>query len=260
MMHVSALIVAIVAISAPLAAGADTGDDVWFDFEQPTGVLVTVNNLGTAPTTQRVVSSRGGVAQAVPSFPGSGNAVDFPAFDGSRTGPRVAIAVTNAGTGDGLAPTTLPFSFGADVRRDAVNSGTNYDDGNNVLQRGLCCNESQYKLQVDDDEVSCRIRGQRGAVTVTSPASLLAGEAYRLSCSRTVGTTQDTVTLVVTPIAADGTLGAPVTTTARRAVGRLSFATGTPLSIGAKLNPNRTISSSSDQFNGVIDNAWLAIG
>ena len=94
---------------------------------------------------------------------------------------------------------------------------------------------------------------------MTSPVTLTLGVWYRLLCSRTVGTTQDTVTLTVTPIAADGTIGTPVTTTGRHAIGRLSYAFGVPVSVGAKLTQSLNIASGSDQFNGIIDNAWLSI-
>ena len=70
----------------------------------------------------------------------------------------------------------------------------------------------------------------------------------------------DKLLLDVTPIHADGSLGAVVRTKSGvQKVGRLSFALSTPVSIGGKLVSAATIHSESDQFNGLIDNpSWTS--
>jgi hypothetical protein len=254
-------------LAAP--ASATPADQVWLSFGDATvgQPLATVTNAGTlaAETRQSVVTLNGGSLTVGGSVPGQGTSADFPAFSASSTGRRAIIKVTNSGTTDRLAPGTARFEFGADVVIDATNasgaSGST-DNGNNVIQRGLYNDASQFKLQVDARRPSCRIKGSSGAVEVTSRTNLTPDtQWYRLTCVRTVGSPNDTVTLQVTPIAADGARGTTVSDARSGPVGRAAYAIGIPLSVGGKLKSNGTVNSSaSDQFNGRIDNAVLRIG
>jgi len=256
-----------VVLAAP--ASAAPADQVWLGFDDGAvgQSLATVTNGGTvaAETRQSVVTLNGGSLTVGGSVAGQGTSADFPAFSASSTGRRAIIKVTNSGSTDRLAPGTARFEFGADVMIDATNasgaSGST-DNGNNVIQRGLYNDAAQFKIQVDARRPSCRIKGSSGAVEVTSRTSLTPDtQWYRLTCLRTVGSPNDTVTLTVTPIAADGALGITVSDARSGRVGRAAYAIGVPLSVGGKLKSSGAVNTSaSDQFNGRIDNAVLRIG
>ncbi len=267
------LVLAIGAVLPGLAlagpAAAAPLDQVWLTFgETPVGqTLATVTNEGTlaADTRQSVVTLNGGTLVAGSAVSGQGSSADFPAFASSGSGRRAVVRVTNAGSVDRLAPGSAQFSFGADVVLDATSASSSSgstDNGNNVIQRGLYNDAGQFKIQVDARRPSCRIKGASGAVEVTSRVSLTPDiQWYRLRCTRTVGSPNDTVTLTVTPISSSGELGAAVSDSRTGRVGRTGFALGVPLSVGGKLKSSGAInSSSSDQFNGRIDNAVLQIG
>ncbi|MGD9961323.1 hypothetical protein [Nocardioides sp.] len=254
---VLAAFAALASISSP--AGATGDDDVWLPFNGPTGVAVTINNAGTASTVQRVVATNGGSISFAPSYTGARNAADFPAYGGAADDPRAVVAVTNAGPVDELVPSGRPFSFGADVRLDGTNAGTYYDNGNNVIQRGLYNETSQFKIQVDHGQASCRVRGPGGATLLVSGRAMVTGAWFQLRCSRTSVPGPDRFAFSVRSIRSDGTLGAATTVTSLAAVGKLSYPVATPLSVGGKLTSDGSVVDASDQFNGKIDNAFFRI-
>ncbi len=271
--HTALIVMAALAVLPGLAlaapAAAAPADQVWLAFgETPAGqVLTTVTNEGTlaADMLQSVVTLNGGTLVAGSAVSGQGSSADFPAFNASGSGRRAVVRVTNAGSVDRLVPGPAQFSFGADVVLDATSASSSSgstDNGNNVIQRGLYNDAGQFKIQVDARRPSCRVKGASGAVEVRSRASLTPDtQWYRLLCTRTVGSPNDTVTLAVTPISGSGALGATVSDSRAGPVGRTGFAIGVPLSVGGKLKSNGAINSgSSDQFNGRIDNAVLQIG
>lgn len=215
----------------------------------------------SAPSKQTLVTSGGGNVASIESYAGSGQAADFPNYDGTQNGPRAVVAMTNTTGFDVLTPLAQGFSFGADIMSDSVSTGTSYDNGNNIFQRGLYGDTAQYKIQIDHGYAMCRVKGDKGAVQITSSHLMPTGSWFRVSCARKVVSTGDKLQLDVTPINADGTLGTMVrSTSAIKKVGRLSYALATPVSIGGKLISATQIHSASDQFNGLIDNPVLNIG
>ena len=153
----------------------------------------TVENSGDLPVYTRVVSTNDGKLIAVPSPFGTG--VQTPAFAASS--PKFAIlAVFNKGSDDLLSPGDRDFIFGADFSINPVTTGALVDDGDNLVARGLFESAGQYKLQVDNGKLSCRVAGLRGEVFMKSPVQLEPGEWYRARCLRE----GDTVTLAVASI------------------------------------------------------------
>ena len=88
------------------------------------------------------------------------------------------------GLDDLLSPGGRDFAFGADVALDDVTTGTAPDNGDNLVQRGLYQSSSQYKIQVDDGRVSCRVAGVSGEIVVYAPGRLHPGDWYRIRCQR----------------------------------------------------------------------------
>lgn len=231
-----------------------------------------IPNLGTEPDIQvSVISKNGGVILVAKGRANNGRAIDMPAHDGASTGARAVVKLTDAdlADGDALSPGLAKFTFGADFNLDAVNESTQYDNGNNLIQRGLAGSSDQFKLQVDHTSAgtkpSCSIT-QVVSPTETRTASIRSsvvvtpGQWYRARCTREGAE----LTLVVTPFNPDGTPQAEFVDTATGVPAiDLTWPTTAPIvpmSIGGKLNANSTVSGPSDQFNGLIDNAMLTVG
>ncbi len=244
------------------AHGAATTEDVLFRFNAGKAgkAVSTVYNGGSAATRQQVISTHGGGLVARSSPRTGGLALDYPGYDGAAGGPRAVVAVTSATYTDVLTPGAGWFRIGADLRLDATSYGTAYDNGNNVLQRGLATDAAQFKLQVDTRRPSCRVKGDLATLQVGSSRRLKPATWYRVSCVRQLWKKGDHLLLTVAPIRKNGTLG-PVTTNGSRVrpLGALSFDLTTPLSVGGKLAPDLSVVSASDQFNGLVDNAFLNI-
>jgi hypothetical protein len=119
---------------------------------------------------------------------------------------------------------------------------------------------AQYKLQLDGSHYSCRVKGDDGTLMVTSSLRVATGRWYRTVCLRRIDAGGDHLVLKVAPIKADGTRGRMRTNVSRTGpIGTLSFAVETPMSVGGKLIDATTISSASDQWNGMIDSAFLTV-
>lgn len=230
-----------------------------------------IPNLADPEVTAAKVVKNGGEIFVVSGRVGNGRAGDLPGYDGAAAGPRAGVKIvdTDLGDGDGLSPGLQRFTFGADFQLDAVSTGTSYDNGNNLIQRGLSGSSDQYKIQVDSTgsgfKPSCAI-AQKVSDTLTRSAFVTSSVVvdstkwYRVRCTR-LGSE---LRIVVTPYAADGTAEPPVTDTepADPAID-LTWPTTAPIvpmSIGAKMNASGVIASQSDQFNGLIDNAMLTVG
>lgn len=232
----------------------------------------TIPNVGVEPDIAiSVVTKNGGVVTIASGRTGNGRAIDTPTHDGASTGARGVIKVIDSdlADGDALSPGLATFSFGADFKLDAVNSSTSYDNGNNLIQRGLAGSGHQYKLQVDNStagpKASCGLEQkvsdtETRTAFVTSTVIIDPALWYRVRCTR-----QDTtLKVVVTPYNPDGTAQAAVTTS-KSAIPAIDLTwpvtTPTiPMSIGGKLNATGAIANQSDQFNGLIDNAVLIVG
>ena len=230
-----------------------------------------IPNLGVEPDIAvSVVTSNGAVVVAT-GRTGNGRAIDTPTHDGASNGARGVIKVVDSDVSDGdaLSPGLATFTFGADFKLDAINASTSYDNGNNLIQRGLYGSGDQYKLQVDNTtegpKASCALQQKISATetlnaTVTSSVIIDHALWYRVRCTRQ-GTT---LKIVVTPYNADGTPQTAVPNSKPNIPAiDLTWPTTAPIvpmSIGGKLNANGTISGSSDQFNGLIDNAVFIVG
>lgn len=178
------------------------------------------------------------------------HALGFPAVSDAAEPPGLAVVVQGA-AGSLPSPGDADFSYGADVVLDATTT-TDLDNGDNVLQRGLASDASQFKLQVDNGRPSCTVMGTGGRLIAKARQPLAAAAWFRLRCDRT----GDQITLTVAPVAG----GEPETVSAAGTVGSVSFVDGLPLSIGRKVAPDALpILTQPDQFNGSIDNVWATL-
>jgi len=183
-------------------------------------------------------------------------AIRTPRHDPTADAPRAVVRVVDRQGADDLNPGTGRFTFGADFVLAPVSethTAASTDNGNNLVQRGLFNQVSQYKIQLDGTVVSCRIKGSAGIALVTSSMQIATGRWYRVRCERD----ENLVTLSVTRWRPNGT---PVTASSVVSVrtGDLSPAVSTvPLSIGGKLNNAGEVLLNTDQFNGRIDNVLL---
>lgn len=214
-----------------------------------------ITNTGSGDLTVEVVTLNGGNVSAGPSPTTDAGGIETPEFGGTEDASTAIVMVTNAGAVDELDPGVEDFSFGADINVDPESEAdVGPDNGNNVIQRGLF-ESTQYKIQLDHESLTCRVKGSAGDVIVTSTVEIEPERWYRLACDRS----GDTVTLAVTDMEADEPR--PVTDEQTAPTGSLTPLEPTlPLSIGGKLNADGgVVTDSTDQFNGRIDNVYLDI-
>jgi len=178
------------------------------------------------------------------------SAIQFPSYRDSATYyPRAALGLTPA-FGQALSPESSDFKYGAVFRLDETSSGGTLDDGDNLFQRGLYGEGSQFKLQLDHRYPSCLVRGSAGRVGVRSQAEVTPNEWYRVTCSR-IGFE---VTVAVTPYGGGDT----ERTSTSGGTGTLTFDASLPASIGGKLGRSGSIAANaSDQFNGAVAKVWI---
>jgi len=235
----------------------------------------TAVNDGALDVDVRVASAGGGALHVVPGAEW-GHALRFPTPAETLLGQRAILLVNSkpkdGGPGDGLladadpgdgesgegaeaaslSPGDQPFSFGADFNLDPLSDVGGLDNGNNVLQRGLSSDPSQYKLQVERGRASCRVLGDQGELVVKSSAEIQPGIWYRLKCSRH----DDDLVLRVRTL--DGTVDVRNVVAGR--VGAVVAPETTPLAIGGKATwDGKAVKGNSDQFNGVLDNVFLRV-
>jgi hypothetical protein len=218
---------------------------------QTAGTIVRdVVNQGTADVASVMVTDGGGQWRSVDRH---GQSIETPAYRPGSDAPVAILRVTPVGEeGDALAPGYSSFEFGAEFRLDAVSDGSSTDNGDNLMQRGLSGDEAQFKLQLDHQRPACRIKGSAGAVQVVSPSTVPAFTWFRAACRRF----NDRVVLTVTELQS----GEQTVTTVDGHTGSLRpESADVPLSIGGKLNAHGGIVSSSDQYNGFIDDVFLRV-
>jgi hypothetical protein len=250
---------ALVAVGQPARAddGVPTGQ---FVLQVAPSSPAIVRNAGAAKLLISIATANGGVLRTVRGhLSDHDEAVRFPAFDPSSTGPRAVIRVTNPGGDDLLDPGKGRFEFGADIMLDedsASKAPGSTDNGNNVLQRGLYDNPSQFKLQVDGQHATCLVKGRAGTVQVRSGSTISPDRWYRLQCVRN----GDDVTLTVTSWGSDGKAIVKSTTKSGSTGDMSPQNVEVPLSVGGKLNKIGRINDETDQFNGLIENAYLDAG
>jgi hypothetical protein len=206
-------------------------------------------NEGIARTRVAEVTANGGDILSV-AAESSGRAIRLPGHSSAPDAPRAMVVVTDV-TGDGLNPLASPFWFGADFSLDSTSVGTDLDNGDNLMQRGLFDDASQFKLEVDGGKPTCRVKGSDGAVLVRSSMSVNRQEWYRVYCERR----EEQITLSVLRLA-DGKKWAA---TKKGATGSLDFPENVPLSIGGKVGATGEPEPSADQFNGAVDEAMVDI-
>ncbi|WP_109472578.1 hypothetical protein [Ornithinimicrobium cavernae] len=171
--------------------------------------------------------------------------------------PRAVVAITTTDTSpDALAPGDADFRFGIDFWVDPVSADRKLDNGDNMLQRGLASDPSQFKLELDRGRPNCRIAGSAGAVEVRAQEKVVPERWYRAECSRR----GDDVVLTVTEFHQGSDPGQSVTT-GHGATGTVAWTRPEiPLALGGKLAANgAVIRSATDQFNGRLANPELII-
>jgi len=225
---------------------------VHLDFEDrvaPVGEIVpSVANRGTADLGSGVVTHAGGrIVRAAGRD--SGYAIRFPEHTGTVGAPAAMLLLHSRADADLLNPGDRDFAFGADVLPDPISAGSETDDGNNIIQRGLYEDDIQYKLQLDGGVPSCRLAGSEGIAVIVAQDPVPAEAWHRITCERR----GDVVSLEVERLDEPGDV--VLTEQVTEPVGALVLRRSTPLVIGGKVDADgRVVVSSTDQFNGVIDN------
>lgn len=247
------------AVGAVSAASAGPAPTVRITFESSSASSAAAVSDGTAAVTVSAVGRNGGTVSTVSDAAWWGQVGRTPAFDARSTAPRGVLRIIGDGS-DPLSPLLRTFAFGADVKLDAAPTSSHArgstDNGDNVVQRGLFGDASQYKIQVDRRQPSCRVKGSAGTVMVKAPIYLAPGTWYRLRCTRS----GSTVSLQVLELSSSGRTVSTITASRTGTTGTLrSRSWSVPLSVGGKLTAKGAIARQSDQFNGLIDNIELSI-
>jgi hypothetical protein len=208
-------------------------------------------NTGPLDTTVKVSTTGGGAITAGPDPDGAASG-DYPAWDGASPYQRAAVTVLSNEAGDPLSPGTRDFEFGAALTLDTKSAGSRLDNGDNLMQRGLYGDKAQYKIQVDSGHVSCRVKGSGGASMVRSSIAVTRNAWYSTSCARDDGR------LVLKVTRPDGSV--ETRSVAYKAGAVTMKSPGVRLSIGAKVGASgAVIAGAADQFNGLIDDAYVSI-
>jgi len=228
-----------------------------FDFDDLPGTNETevlasgalaLRNAGSELFEVKVSTRAGGTLRSVPD-PEGGRALRFPVFAALNPKGAVLTATTSSVT-DPLAPGVSDFSFGADFNLDEVSEGA-LDNGNNLMQRGLSADPVQYKLQIDQGRASCRVAGEDGEVVVRAEQVIEPKTWYTLTCNRRGE--QVTLELGIVGGSAEPSIDVGAT-------GGIYLSSEVPIVLGGKADgAGVVIGGDSDQFNGVIDNAFLEI-
>jgi hypothetical protein len=221
-----------------------------FDDLAPGQPVDEVVNSGELPVSGEVISANGGELVATGSPYGKG--VRLPAFEKSDAGfAMIGLFNTGdvyAGTDDPLSPGDGDFAFGADFMLDDDSTGSDIDNGDNLIARGLFEGAAQYKIQVDGGFLSCRVAGLEGDVMVKARERVQPEQWYRARCTRRGDTVQLQVAKIVDRRLTDE---AVLEDTGR--IGSVEMAQTVPLSVGGKLSGNgEMFPTTTDQFNGRI--------
>lgn len=211
------------------------------------GDLPPVAQEGTADVTLGEVSVFGGTV-GLTAGPATDLALDFPSFNNEPDPARSVITVMNAGQGDALEPKSRLFYFASTIRLDRRSEGSEFDNGDNVLQRGLATDRVQFKLEIDHGVPRCTVRGLGGSVSVRARAALARERWYTLRCERV----EDRKIRLV--VLRDGEVVDK--RRARGRIGRVAFGNRRiPMTVGGKVDSSlNLIDRSTDQFNGQIVN------
>lgn len=211
--------------------------------------LDRVQGSGSADLRIQVRTAAGGALERVGAR--SGYAVRTPAATWRTPTPTAVIVVRPKGE-DQLVPGTGAVRWGADLKADVEVADSASDDGSNVLQRGLFADTAQLKLQLDRRVPSCRVAGDEGDALVRADRPIPAQQWHRVQCQLRNGRLSLHVGRPGQP--------APQVWEVDAEVGEIDFPRSTPVAIGGKVNGKGLIvKSSTDQFNGALDNVFLDV-
>ncbi|MEJ7706505.1 MAG: UbiA family prenyltransferase [Nocardioidaceae bacterium] len=239
-------------LASPQAWG---GDPVELSLDSTRRSDGDLNSNGSAALDIAVAQINGGQMSFTDRGRSGGDALRTPAYDPGQDSSRAVLKITNTTGEDDLNPGTSRFVFGADFTIDVKSSDPlSTDNGDNLVQRGLSTDSTQYKLQLDHHVVTCSFTGSGGVFSISSTVTIEPDRWYRARCHRYLRS----VAVVVTSWSDDGN---PTTDTRSKSgsPGDLTPAqASTPLSVGGKLK-GQTLLNANDQFNGQIDNVILQI-
>jgi hypothetical protein len=246
----SIALVGVPALAPSPAVAGPSQYELYLAFNGKTNGSPNLKSSGSAAVTTGIASAGDGVVAAV-RRKGAGRAARFEPFD-PGTPARLAVVVVRPNGNDRLSPGNGAFAFGAAFKLDAKSQGSDVDDGNNLLQRGLYGDAAQYKIQIDGNRLSCRVKGSAGAVLVNASSKLAPGRWHRARCARN----NNVVKLVLHERTKQGVKKRVWKRSG--SIGSVAFSAGTPMSVGGKVNNSgEVLSSASDQFNGRVDNVFF---
>ncbi|MBR7744438.1 hypothetical protein KC207_14175 [Phycicoccus sp. BSK3Z-2] len=259
------LVVAGVVLVRP-AAGAEPGLVLDVDFaDAPAGRILHEPSLGgsAAGSLRAVVVTQDARAYTAHSPAAEDEQAlrlpEYEVLDGTRT-PLAVLGIRPTGGSDPLAVGERSFRWQADFRQDP-DIGDDPADGDNLLQRGLYDDRSQWKLSVDKHVVGCYLKTADGRRSGVETRLHDIDSWHRATCERTV-TGEGTAVLSLTLGVWDGedfqeTFSGEAP---ENAFGAVEFDPDALVSVGGKLNPDGSLSGSPDQFNGWVDGIALRVG
>lgn len=222
--------------------------------EQGTPVVVLA---AVPPGLQATVLTLDGGEVLSEAAPDGESALRFPAWAEGEIVPRavVRIAPAEGPWPEGWEPADRGFLFGADFLLDEQQGDVPPDDGDNLVQRGIHSETSQFKLEIDQSRPACRVAGSSGAVEVRSQVRVSSDSWHRAECERE----GETVILRVSEWQGDAFVEIDVTE-GSGVTGVLSWPGSTPISVGGKMTPHgEVMQSATDQFNGAIARPFLSV-
>ncbi|MFH5824406.1 hypothetical protein [Georgenia sp. AZ-5] len=248
------------ALSGGVAAGAakdPVTDAVRLRFDDTSSELgaaqMAATNRGYAEVRAEVRTLNGGAMVSAAARDGQGHAVRFPAA-GEDPSPVAVLGIWNTTSDDALSPGARNFAFGADFRLDGTLGASEFDNGDNLVQRGLADDAGQYKIEIDKRVPACSVAGTAGHVTVRSEVTVNTEGWYRVKCERS----GSTVSIAVGEYGPDGSVSM-TKNSVEAPTGHVATASpSTPMTVGGKMTPTGEIATwSPDQFNGHVDNVFL---
>ena len=160
------------------------------------------------------------------------------------------LVATEASSG-ALDPGAEAFTFGASFKLDEKSSGSEADNGDNLVQRGTFDSPGQLKIQLDHGVPSCRVKGAEGEAFVKADGPVDPGAWYSVTCERNGSDLELTVKAYD-----DGAGGGTWRTTAPTG----AIAARRPAAHDrGKTGPDGTPVASPDQFNGSVDDVFFRV-
>lgn len=215
-----------------------------------------MTQLGSADVSIDVVSLKKGAVTVVEGRDG-GPALRFPRYSAQPSDyPRAVVAISNAGDDDQLNPGARAFTWGAEFRIDKLSAGSPFDNGDNLVQRGLSSQPALYKAEIDGDRPACTVRGDAGELIVRAPERIRPGWWTQIQCTRTASE----LAVFVTVYDPQG-LKQSYASRVNGPVGSVTMADPSiPMTVGGKIGLDGTlIGRSTDQFNGLVMQPFYAV-